>query len=318
VAPWISVIIPTYDGAKYIAEALASIEGQADADVEVVVVDDGSTDETLAIVESFRGRLRLELRRLAHSGNWVHVTNAGLALATGRFGCLLHQDDFWLPGRLQALRQHTASSQEEPVVLSPAIFVDADGRNIGQWTCPLPAGRVDPATLYQTLLVQNYLAVPAPIFPLDLAREVGGFDEQLWYTADWDFWLKSAQRARAIFHHPQPLSAFRVHAESQTLARSGAAAEMADQQNTVLSRYLPLVAAENRAHVERMARTSISVNRALTMAAASNYRGWPSALTSVLRLGPLGISRYLVRSRVVERASARLRARLRVSSGRNR
>jgi hypothetical protein len=311
--PWVSVIVPAYNGAKYIAQALRSVESQASDDVEVIVIDDGSTDETTAIVDSFSRRLDVRLHRLDHSGNWVLGTNVGLTLARGVFACFLHQDDLWLPPRLRELKRLTAAFGESTLVLAPSLFVDAWGRHLGTWNCPLVEGPLNAADLIEALLVQNFVAIPAPIFSLSLARKAGGLDETLWYTADWDFWLKMCQLSSRVIYCTQPLSAFRVHAASQTVVRAKAAAPMREQQEIVVSRHHELVVEGKRASVERLARASIAVNHALAMSSAGNPRGWPEALVSLATLGPTGILQYLTQSRALERVSARLRARLRRS-----
>ena len=98
--PWLSVIIPTYNGSKYLAAALNSVVAQQDNNLECVVIDDGSTDDTLAIVESFQERLNINLITKARAGNWVVNTNHALRVASGECVCFLHQDDLWLEGRL--------------------------------------------------------------------------------------------------------------------------------------------------------------------------------------------------------------------------
>src|SRR5579862_7885736 len=103
--PWLSVIMPTYNGAAYLAQTLESIECQADCTMEIIAVDDGSSDATLAILHNYSRRLPLRIIARSHIGNWVANTNFGLAKAQGHYVCFLHQDDLWLPGRLRVLRQ---------------------------------------------------------------------------------------------------------------------------------------------------------------------------------------------------------------------
>lgn len=96
--PWLSVIIPTYNGSKYLAAALNSVVVQEESGLECVVIDDGSTDDTLAIVESYQDKLNIKLITKGRQGNWVANTNHALTEATGKYACFLHQDDLWLQG----------------------------------------------------------------------------------------------------------------------------------------------------------------------------------------------------------------------------
>ena len=97
-SPWLSVIMPTYNGASYLSAALESIAIQLEKDIEVIVVDDGSTDRTISIIRAYTHRFPLRIVERNHSGNWVANTNMGLSLARGEYVSFLHQDDSpWLP-----------------------------------------------------------------------------------------------------------------------------------------------------------------------------------------------------------------------------
>ena len=74
--------------------------------------------------------------------------------------------------------------------------------------------------MVERLLVQNFIAIPAPLFRRDQALSVGGLDARLWYAADWDFWLKLAAMGPTVYS-PRPLAGFRIHSQSQTITRAG-------------------------------------------------------------------------------------------------
>src|SRR5262245_14501161 len=108
----VSVCIPTYNGAKFVAEAVQSVLVQSSTDFELLVVDDGSTDGTLDIVRSFtdsRIQIHQNEKRLGIPKNWNHC----LALARGEYICLFHQDDVMLPENLQRKVQVLAA---DPIV----------------------------------------------------------------------------------------------------------------------------------------------------------------------------------------------------------
>ena len=135
--PWLSVIIPTYNGSKYLAAALDSVVAQQDDKVECVVIDDGSTDDTLSIVEDYRDRLNIELVTKARAGNWVANTNYGLTVAKGEYACFLHQDDLWLEGRLEKIENAIAAYPQASLYLHDSVFIDERGKPLGLWRCPL-------------------------------------------------------------------------------------------------------------------------------------------------------------------------------------
>ena len=160
----------------------------------------------------------------------------------------------------------------------------------------------------ERLLVQNFVAAPAPVFRRDQWRACGGLDEKLWYTADWDMWLKLAA-CGPVYYHDSLTVGFRIHGGSLTVTGSHDAIDFTQQMQIVLDRHLAKFDGRSKA-IERAARASIAVNAALSSASAG-YPGnlWRAAL-QVVRLGPVGISRYLRDSRIVERLAPRVRAKL--------
>ncbi len=147
--PWLSVLMPTFNGSAYVAAALESVAAERDVGVEVIVVDDGSRDDTLAIVASFADRLQLKVLSTddgyrIHSshalGNWVASTNRALAAARGEYVCCLHQDDCWLPGRLSQVRAALDRWGHADLILHPSRFIDAAGQELGALGLPVAGG----------------------------------------------------------------------------------------------------------------------------------------------------------------------------------
>lgn len=307
--PWLSVLMPTFRGERYIAEALQSVAEQASSDVECLVVDDGSDDRTLEIARGFGDRLTLRFVEGPKRGSWVASTNAALAEARGDYACMLHQDDAWEPGRLSALRALRSAHPGARLFLHSARLVDALGEPLGTWTCPLPASPavVSPSEMIERLLVQNFVAIPAPLFRVDDALGLGGLDECLWYTADWSFWLSLAALGDTVYVD-RPLARFRIHGSSQTITRSRDAAAFREQLTIVVERHLARgpVRERNRVHIERAARLSIETNVALATAA---HRGVPDC-RPLLNALPLTDGRAWIRfvrdSRIGQRVGARV------------
>jgi len=308
--PWLSVVMPTYNGERYLAATLESIVAEKAQGVELVIVDDGSTDRTLEIIDTYHTRAALRIVQPERVANWVVGTNLGLRAATGRHACFLHQDDLWLPGRLSAVHRELDHHPDTTFLIHPAVFIGPDGARLGTWRCPLPAqGAVDNALLFERLLVQNFIATPSPVFDRELVLRLGGLDESLWYTADWDLWLRLARAGRARFI-AAPLAAFRVHAASQTMARARSSADFRQQLETVLHRHLSAcdVASVTRWRgIQRTAEFSVAMNTALAGLARGERGGWWSLAIQFLGLRPTGWYRYLRDSRIVERVASRVR-----------
>jgi hypothetical protein len=306
---WLSVIIPSYRGEQWINAALRSLAVERTQGIEVIVVDGGANSATLDIARNYSDRLQLRACVRRDLRSWHAKTNFGVAIAESDHICWLGVDDVWLPGRAAAARAWIEADPETPLHFAASAIIGRDGRKLGVWRCPLPDDRPLPSTLViERLLVQNFVAAPAPVFRKDAWLDCGGLDESLWYTADWDMWLKLAARAPTRYHAEVTVG-FRIHADSLTATGSRDSAEFVRQMRDVLARHLPNLESASKGS-ERVARASIAVNSALASAAAGKYRDLPCAAAQVALLGPSGIRRYFRDSRIVERLLPRVRAKL--------
>jgi len=309
VKSWLSVIMPSYRGEQWIGAALESLACQDTPGIEILVIDSSPTTATLDIARTFSSRLHLRVFARPDLDSWHSKTNFGVQAAESEYLCWLGVDDLWLPGRSASVRRWIATAPAANLHLAPSSIIDKTGRPLGVWRCPLPAnGMPVRSDLLQRLLVQNFVAAPAPVFRKEAWNRCGGLDETLWYTADWDVWLKLA--ASGITHyHDEVTVGFRIHGDSQTTAGSRDGADFKRQMQTVLERYLPDLGGGSKG-IEPIARASIIVNTALAAAAQGNYKGIPGAAAALLRLGPGGMHRYFRDSRIMERMVPRIRAKL--------
>ncbi len=312
--PWLSVLIPTYNGASYLSATLDSIVLQDEADIECIIVDDGSTDATLKIVESYKNQLHIQVLQHARRGNWVASTNEGLISAHGEYVCFLHQDDIWLQNRIKQLKKILQNHLDVDIILHPSYFINAHNQVLGNWKCPLPAYPkvIQPDVILEKLLIQNFIAIPAPLFKRKLALEVGMLQESLWYTADWDFWLKIMSKSKAIYY-PQPLTGFRIHPESQTLKRSSLPDGFREQMKQVAAKHLTIweAPARKKKQIEKISFFSCEVNALLAIKfhGAIKVTSW-KMIKSFIGLGPVNLYLYVQSSRIVERVVSRLKANL--------
>ena len=311
--PWLSILIPTYNGERYLPRTLDSIADQMDTNIECIVIDDGSIDSTLSLLDSYQRILPIRILNRERQGNWVANTNYALSFARGEYICFLHQDDIWLENRLTSMKMLIKQFPEVGFLLHASIFVDHQDKKLGQWRCPLPAyPEVTSSNLMvEKLLVQNFISIPAPIFKREIALRVKGLDETLWYTADWDFWLKLAACSNVIYY-PHSLSGFRVHPSSQTVVRSSYLDDFRSQLEGVVQKNVAHLNAPGsfKKRLKKVADFSIEVNIAL----AGLYHGQRIKLgrlfLAFLMLGPSGWFQYFKDSRIWDRISARIRAGL--------
>lgn len=309
--PWLSVVIPTCNGAVFLAHALDSVAAQQDAEIEIIAVDDGSTDATLDLLRRYARRLPLTIIEQKYCGNWVLATVAGMAAARGRYLSWLHQDDVWRPRRLATLRRLIAAYPRAALLAHPTWYLDAAGRRIGYWHCPMPCARklLSFRQVGEPLVVQCSIASCATAFSAEAVRRVGLPDPGLTYHADWEYWLRLAELSATVYHRT-PLASFRLHRGSQTIARADEAGERFRQARLVQERYLRRLAGlvSDGARLSRVARFSSEANQSLNRLVAGDPVNWRNLAQCAGELGPAGAHVFLRDSRIVERCVSRLQA----------
>jgi glycosyltransferase involved in cell wall biosynthesis len=309
---WLSVIIPSHDGERWLRGALQSVLNQNSLGIEVIVIDSSASANCRRIAEAFADKLDIQFHARPDLLPWTAKTNFGASRAKGEWLCILHQDDFWLPNRCAELRNWLRLHPDAIMHLHPSYIVGSTGKILGLWRCPLPDGSapIPAEILLRRLLVQNFVAVPAPTIRRTAFLNVGGLDEQLWYTADWDLYLKIIPTG-AVFYHNIPLSCFRVHNTSQTISGSRNIEDFKKQHQIVLNRYAGQVSLRAQTLTLRLAAASVEVNTALAEAINGNPVAIIRALRAVFCLSPADLMRYIFYSRLLDRLIPRLRARLR-------
>jgi len=307
--PWLSVIMPTHDGEQWIGSSLGSLVANGADGIELLVLDSSATPATLAEIDRFSDRLSIRVLDPGEHVMWHAKTNLGVREARADHVCWLHQDDLWLAGRSVAIRRWLDADPDAVLHLANSSIVDGAGRALGKWKCPFDReGRIAAELLLERLLVQNFVAAPAPVFRRDAYLAAGGLDESLWYTADWDLWLKM-QAIGPVSFHPQVTAAFRVHGSSLTMSGSRDSSDFRGQMQTVLERHLPRLQ-KRVGPVRRAGNASIELNTALAAASRGDLSQVGRAARALLALRPADWIRFLRDSRLAERLSPRVRARL--------
>jgi GT2 family glycosyltransferase len=315
--PWLSVVMPTYNGARYLHQALSSVVAQADPHIELITIDDGSTDDTVAILNSYRDRLPLTiLPATPHTrNNWVENTNRGLRHASAPYACFLHQDDVWLPNRLSSVRKSIQAYPEAAMHIQSAWFINEQGEKLGIWKCPLPCHRLlTSSESVDSLLVQNSLAVGVPVFRRDCAEQVGFLDPSVIYPADWDFWLKLARLGPTICS-PDRSFAYRLHSQSMTSSSTARLEAVALELHQVLNRHFPdpeLSSPKRCPEFHATCEFAIELNIALlALAGRQRPQGIP-LMKRALRMSPGEWRRFFRDSAILPRILARIRLLIRL------
>ncbi len=189
-SPLVSVVIPTYNRAGVLGRALTSVLNQTFPDLECIVVDDGSTDQTVALVEEFQDP-RLRLLRLPVNRGVCHARNVGIQAARGELIAFLDSDDEWLPQKLELQIRRLRGSADPKATVVYCLCYRRDGTT-------------DRLTPHRTLiyegdvfghLLTGWHPPTASQFLVTRASMVdaGSFDEELPYAEDYDLWLRLAE-----------------------------------------------------------------------------------------------------------------------------
>lgn len=307
--PWLSVILPVHRGADLIGATLESVVAEQPEGVEFLAFDSGKDGGAARrVAERFTDLIDLSWTEMPEVASWTAKTNQGVRLARATHVAMLHQDDLWLPGHLPALRNVIEQRPDAVLSVGPSRFIAPDGRPLGHWRLPFSAGAMSGKDFAATLLVQNSIAIPSPLILRDAWLACGGLDDELWYTADWDLYLKLAESGEVVVR-PRETTAFRIHGGSLTMTGSRDSAAFRRQHEIVIERHLNVLKPSAPA-LEKRARASVSMNCALASVAAGKCGGLLRAALELLALGPAGMVRYLTQSRLADRLGSRLRLKL--------
>ena len=197
----VSVIIPAYNAANFIEETVDSALAQTHRDVEVIVVNDGSTDATLDRLQKYGSRIQVVN---LSNGGVARARNEGVKRATGEWVAFLDSDDLWVPKKLELQLAHS----DAPLRYSDRInFGDrGDLPELHSQVMPMREG-----DLFLVLMLEgNFIGTSSVLVRRDLFEQLNGFFTGLNGTEDWDLWLRIAERHN-VGCYREPLTSYRCH-----------------------------------------------------------------------------------------------------------
>jgi glycosyltransferase involved in cell wall biosynthesis len=206
------VIIPVYNqDESYLREAIGSVLAQTYRSLELIVVDDGSTNGTPEVIASYGPRLR-SIRK--PNGGVASALNAGIREARGEWIAWLSSDDLWEPDKLARQLEALRGARSVGLVYSDSLVIDSLGNVLDRQSCP------NPSTVRRRLvrLVRGcFINGCSTLVRRAVFDDVGPFDEGDRLTPDYDLWLRMVPHYD-VLHVPEPLVRYRIHS-GQTSAR---------------------------------------------------------------------------------------------------
>jgi glycosyltransferase involved in cell wall biosynthesis len=236
--PLFSVVIPAHNAEDTLAQTLDSVLIQTYQRFEIIVVDDGSTDATVAVATAADGD---HVRVVSQENRGVSAArNAGIQLARGRWVSFIDADDLWLPHYLARVNESLKADPEAGLVFTDAWVYDESAKRIRRQ--PMMARRrpterppAEPEAFFSMLLGGNFVYTSATA-SREVLDQVGGYDEALTHAEDYDLWLRISAAGHRAVYAPGPLALYRVRGRKESL--SSDRLNMARSELQVLRRLL--------------------------------------------------------------------------------
>lgn len=210
--PKISVVTPSFNQAKFIEQTILSVVNQGYPNLEYIIIDGGSSDDSVEIIKKYEDRVAYWVSE--KDDGFAHAINKGFARATGDIFCWVNSDDLLFPGSLEIIGKFFSQYHRVDMVFGDRHVIDADSKLIIKLRY----------YFYTGLLFRFGKSIPqeCAFWRKELFRKVGGLDEGFNYAIDLELWCKFAKAGR-IKHIPFYLGAFRRHEEgkSSTLTKKG-------------------------------------------------------------------------------------------------
>lgn len=225
--PQISVVLPTFNGARYLGEAIDSCCRQTYKDWELIIVDDASTDDTPHIVAKFVARdVRIRLIRHEKNLKLPAALNTGFAAAQGSYLTWSSDDNLYAPKALETMLDALGHHPDIDLVYADYTTIDDAGNQLERIAAGEPPG-----------LVSGNVVGPCFLYRARVQSELQGYDETLFLAEDYDFWLRVSSRF-GLLHLRESMYYYRYHAGSLTAQRQF---EIRRAHLATLARNLPLM-----------------------------------------------------------------------------
>ena len=210
--PTVSVVIAAFEAAGVIATAIESVLSQSEPALEIVVCDDGSSDDLAGALAPFGSSVRMV--RIEHGGE-ARARNAAIAAAMGEFVAVLDADDRFAPGRLAAVARVLAQRPDLDLVTTDAVL-EIDGRIVG--TVYHDDNRFEVADQRRMILDRNFVFGQVVVRRARML-DLGGYDPGIQYTTDWDCWIRLVLAGGRLGCIDAPLGVYTMHEAAMSASR---------------------------------------------------------------------------------------------------
>ncbi len=211
-APTISIVIAAFDAAKTIGATIRSVIAQLPSPFEIVVCDDGSSDDLAGALSEFGERVRLI--RIEHGGE-ARAKNAAIETATGEFVAIIDADDRFLPGRLAAVQRVLMERPDVELVTTDAV-IELNGRVVGR---AYNTGNLFAVNSQRGAILDHNFVFGQVVVRRETMLRLGGFDPEIKYTTDWECWIRLILDGGRVGCIDAPLGVYVMHESSMSASR---------------------------------------------------------------------------------------------------
>ncbi len=279
--PKITIVTPSFNQGQYLEQTILSVLDQGYPNLEYIIVDGGSTDNSVEIIRKYESRLAWWVSEKDRGQS--HAINKGFEKSTGDIHAFINSDDYFESGAFAPVAEAFARGSRWVVGWSRYLEPgDTD------WPYPVMA-HTEPADWF----VKNPIPQQSSFWSGALHRELGPFREDLHYSFDYEYWMRLRFKARVspmILH--RLLAVFRLHGESKTISQT---ARFAPEDRAIWKEYLPMLAMEDRAAARQARREADARNlRASAWRSIKEKQIGPArqAAWSALRCRPLSLKNW--------------------------
>jgi len=227
--PKISIITPSYNQGHLIKETIDSVLGQNYPNLEYIVMDGGSTDDTVKVLKQYNGKLDYVSKK---DKGQTDAINQGIKKSTGDIIMYLNSDDVMLPNTLNTVGEYFNNNPKAMWLTGDYFIIDEQGKKIQSFVANYKKVLRN-FPFFDVLSIANFIIQPSTFWRKELTKEIGTFDESLHLCMDYDYWMRTIQKY-PLHVLPNHFSLFRIHGTS----KGGTQYEKQfNEEHQVLTRY---------------------------------------------------------------------------------
>lgn len=234
--PKVSVIIPTYNREEFISETIQSVLDQTFKDFEVIVVDDGSTDNTKRELEKFGSRIKVIEQK---NSERAASRNNGIKDSTGKYIAFLDSDDLWIKNKLEK-QVEILDRNHSVLVYGQCLRTNENGQKV---KVAKRQKEGFSGGVFEKLLIRNFIPSPTPLIKREYFEKTSGFETKYIPYEDWEYWIRYSLFGKFYFVN-EPLAYYRIH--SQQSVKNTTAKKIEDVTVSLLENSFKLKESTNK------------------------------------------------------------------------